>query len=198
MTEIIQTLMQQFSGNTMNALSTKVGVEPQKAQAAMGSALPILMQALSKNSSSPQGASSLLSALDKDHDGSILDDLADLVNNPAKGHGNGILRHLLGDKRPMVEQHLAKENGISPTAASQLLEVAAPALMGLLGKQKKQAPGSGNDMVSSILQNFTGQMQDQSTGGLLNSLLDQNGDGSVADDVSRLGGGLLKGLFRRK
>jgi hypothetical protein len=35
-------------------------------------------------------------------------------------------------------------------------------------------------------------------GGMLGSLLDQDGDGSIADDVAKLGGGLLKNLLGKR
>ena len=82
--------------------------------------------------------------------------------------------------------------------------MAAPVLLGLLGKQKRENNiDNGNDL-SSLLGSFLGG-QPQENQSLIASLIDQDGDGSVLDDVADmvLGskkksgglGGMLGGLF---
>jgi Bacterial protein of unknown function (DUF937) len=44
----------------------------------MASAIPILMNALAKNSSTPEGAEALQNAIDRDHDGTITGDIAQM------------------------------------------------------------------------------------------------------------------------
>ena len=50
---------------------------------------------MARNTSNQQGAESLHNALQKDHDGSILDNLGGFLNNAQSGPGAGILRHVL-------------------------------------------------------------------------------------------------------
>ena len=172
-------------------------------------ALPVLMGAMKKNVQSPQGAEGLINALSSRHTGGILDNLSGLfgggVDPQIKEDGAGILGHVLGSKQPAVENELSNRSGISPAAIGEMLKIAAPIIMGLLGRQRAQnniSSGSDlNSMLGSLLGGQPRQNQD-----LITSLIDSDGDGSVLDDVSDivLGsssgkqgglGGLLGGLF---
>ena len=80
-------LQQALSGGAINQISQAIGADEQTTGTAIQSALPMLLSGLASNSQSEQGASSLLGALDRDHDGSALDDIAGLVGNLAQGQG---------------------------------------------------------------------------------------------------------------
>ncbi|HRF38840.1 MAG TPA: DUF937 domain-containing protein, partial [Saprospiraceae bacterium] len=64
-----------------------------------------LVSALARNASTEQGAAALSNALDRDHDGSILSNLAGLLGGQAPAQDNralngaGILNHILGDRQ---------------------------------------------------------------------------------------------------
>lgn len=83
-------------------------------------------------------ASGLLGALDRDHDGSILDDVAGFIGNNDNSAGDGILKHVLGDNRNTVENGLSAKTGLNSSQIGQLLKMAAPLIMGYLGKQKNK------------------------------------------------------------
>ena len=104
-------------------------------------ALPILMGAMKKNSSSEDGAAGLMNAISGKHDGSILDNLGGLfsggVDDNVMNDGAGILGHLLGGKQGAVESALSSKTGVSAGSIGQILKIAAPILMGFLGKQTK-------------------------------------------------------------
>ncbi|WP_299212176.1 DUF937 domain-containing protein [uncultured Dokdonia sp.] len=171
-------------------------------------AMPVLMGAMKKNVQTPEGAAGLMGALSNKHDGSILDNLEGLfqggVDDSVKRDGEGILGHLLGSNRPNVENALSQKSGMDAGTVAQILKVAAPILMGVLGKQTKQSgvsdAGGMNTLIGSML---GGQPQENQS--LISSLLDADGDGSILDDVADmvLGsnkkkgglGGLLGGLF---
>ena len=59
-----------------------------------------ILGAMANNASKPGGADSLLGALQKDHDGSILDNLGGFLGQPNTDDGNGILGHVFGNSRP--------------------------------------------------------------------------------------------------
>ena len=50
--------------------------------------------------------------LAKDHDGTILDNLGGFLSNSDNGPGAGILKHVFGDKRSMVEAGLSQMSGL--------------------------------------------------------------------------------------
>jgi len=157
--------------------------------------MPLLMSALANNASKPDGEQSLHQALANDHDGSILNNVSGFLGNPQEANGAGILGHNLGGQQSAVIQGLAQSSGLNSGQTGQLLEIAAPLLMGALGQQQHQ---QGFD--TNSLSNFLGgqqQMVQQSNPdmmGMLNSLLDRDRDGSALDDIF----GIIRKLFGRR
>jgi len=126
----------------------------------------------------------LQQALSDDHDGSILNNLGDYLNNPESANGDGILRHIFGEKQSTVTRGLANGTSLEQNQIGELLRIAAPLVMGMLGKQSR--PGdSGGSSVSAILGAQTRQVGRSNPGllGILNTLLDSDGDGSAVDDI---------------
>ena len=102
MDTITQLLLQQLSGGAISQIGQKIGADQQTTNSALSVALPLLVSALAKNSSQPDGAQSLHKALSNDHDGSILDNLSGFLSDPAAANGTGILKHILGGQQPVV------------------------------------------------------------------------------------------------
>ena len=164
-------------------------------------AMPILMGAMKRNASTPGGAQGLYNALSNKHDGSILDNLGGLfgggVDQEVMDDGAGILGHVLGNKQPQVENALSRKSGMDAGSIGQILKVAAPILLGYLGKQTRQQNVSNPDAMSGLLGGLLGggsaANKQQS---LIESLLDSDGDGSYLDDLAGMvlnGGGQKKG-----
>ena len=192
MNALTEMLTQQLAGNAISHISGKIGADQGTTSKAVGLAIPLLISALARNSSTPEGAQALNQAVANDHDGSILDNLAGFLGNSGSANGSGILGHILGDRRSDVETGLAQSTGLEPSAAGQLLETVAPLVMGALGKTQQQ---QGLD--ASGLSDFLGSQHQQAQNtapdlmGMLGSFLDSNKDGSVMDDVSRIAGKLF-------
>lgn len=190
---LLETLASQISGPALEGLSKQLGADSNTTMSAVTAALPMIVGALAKNASSQDGAASLANALDKDHDGSILEQLSGFLGSSDNGPGGAILGHVFGNKRPGVEAGLSQMTGLNQGQAGNLLENLAPIVMGYLGRQKRQG-GLGVDDLTNILMGERKQAQ-QSSGGamdILSSILDRDGDGSVIDDI----GGML-GKFLR-
>src|SRR5262245_61629491 len=125
MATLMELITQSIGGDTMKQMSRSLGASEQSTGTAVSAALPLLVSALARNSSQPQGASALLRALDKDHDGSVLDDLSGLIGNPQSGSGAGILGHVLGDRQDAAKTALAQTSGLNAASAGQLLTLPA-------------------------------------------------------------------------
>ncbi len=152
MESVTKLLMSQLGENGLNTLVGKTGGDKTKVSQALEGAVPSLLNAISGNTKSEAGAASFLTALDKDHDGSILNDMGGYLKEPQKANGSGILNHVLGDKRSELETNLAAQSGLSVDNTGSLLETVAPLVMGFLGKQKKQAGGALNaSNISGVL-----------------------------------------------
>ena len=196
-------LISGVAGQTVQSEDKTAGV--------LSMALPLLMGAMKRNTSTPGGAQGLMNALSSKHDGSILDNLGGLfsggVDQNVMDDGAGILGHILGSKQPQVENALSTKSGLDAGSISQILRVAAPILLGFLGKQTRQQNVSSPDGLNGLLGGLMGggnaANQQQS---LIETFLDSDGDGSVLDDLAGMVlnsggqkkgglGGLLGGLF---
>jgi hypothetical protein len=131
-------MLAELTGQENASLAEAIGADESATQNATRAALPLLLGALQRNASSPDGAASLQGALERDHDGSILDSLGDLTKDPSITSGAGILKHAFGGKQQAVEQGVAESAGLSPAQVSRLLMTVAPMVMGMLGRARKE------------------------------------------------------------
>lgn len=189
---ISQMVTQQLSGAASQQIAARLGVSESSANAAVQIAVPLILAALARNASQPEGAQELHQAVANDHDGSILNNLTGYLANPQEANGAGILGHALGDQRGAVANNLAQATGLNQSSAGNLMEMVAPLVMGALGREQQQ-----NSLDSSGLASYLGQQQqEQATApgvmGMLSSMLDSNHDGSATDDLARIAGSYFK------
>ena len=186
-------ITQRISGAVAGQLSQRLGVSESTAQTAVQLAVPVILAALARNAAKPQGAQDLHNAVANDHDGSILDQLSSYLGNPQSANGAGILGHVLGGQRPVVENNLAQATGLDPNSAGSLLEMVAPMVMGAVGREQQQNGLDPNGLSEFLVQQQQAEAQAHpDLMGTLNSMLDSNRDGSVSDDLSRMAGGFFK------
>ena len=205
MADLFDLLQSQVGEQLVGTLTGQLGgASQQQTSNGVNGAMSILMSALAKNAKSPEGASALGAALDRDHDGSILDDLTGFlngsspVNNTKAANGEGILGHILGSQKGGAIESLTKMSGLNQSQSSDLLVKLAPIVLGMLGKQKRS---TGMDMggLSNILTNSASTARKRTPqSDLLTSFLDQDGDGDIKDDAARIGFSLLKNLFKKR
>lgn len=191
-------MLGELTGQESANLAEAIGADESSTQNAMRAALPLLLGALQRNAASPEGAESLQGALERDHDGSILDSLGDLIRDPSVSSGTGILKHALGGRQRAVEQGVGQSSGLSPAQASRLLTTLAPVVMGMLGKAKREQgldAGGLADLLTGERQAAESSAPDLAS--LAGLLIDGDGDGLDMGDITKIGGGLLAGLFKK-
>ncbi len=199
MSGILDLLNSPIGKQIISGVSDQTGQPADKTGNLLSMAMPVLMGAMQRNASTPEGASGLLGALSSKHSGGILDNLGGLFNGGVEesvtNDGAGILGHILGGKQPVVENALSEKSGIDAGSVSQILKVAAPILMGVLGKQASQNNVSDANGLTSLLGGMLGGGSGSKEQSLIESFLDADGDGSILDDVAGmvLGGGSKKG-----
>lgn len=192
----------------ISGVAGQTGQPENKTADVLSMAMPLLLGAMKKNVSSPQGAQGLMNALSSKHDGSILDDLGGLfgggVSESVVNDGAGILGHVFGGKQAQVENALSQKSGLDAGSIAQILKIAAPIVMGYVGRQTAQSKVQDANSMNSLLGSMLGG-QPQQNQSLITTLLDADGDGSILDDVAGMVmgtskkrgglGGLLGGLF---
>ncbi len=195
---LLKMLTQQLGGGAAKDISRQLGADETTTQHAMAAALPMLLGALARNASNPDGARALHNAIRKDHDGSVLDNLSGFIQNPDAKAGNGILRHVLGNKRNNIEAGVAQASGLDAGNVSKMMTMLAPVVMGSLGRSQR-AGNMDATALAGLLSNERKEVEKSSPAlGGLASLLDRDGDGDVSDDLAKIGKGLLGGLFGRR
>lgn len=197
MDSIIQLLMSSLGSGAIGQISEKIGVDESKAQQAIGMALPMIIGALNRNaSSSAGGAEALTGALQRDHDGSILDNLTQaLTKKETLDDGSAILGHVFGDKGSGIMNSVGRATGMDTDKIGQLFSMLAPVVLGALGQMKRKDNLDAQG-VTALLQKERKTVEKTSSG--LTQLLDMDGDGDVSDEILSLGSSLLGGLFGGK
>ncbi len=190
MSSLLEMLTQQLGGDATSEISRKLGADEGATGKAISAALPMLMGALARNASRPEGAQALAGALARDHDGSVLDNVAGFLKSPDTKAGDGILRHTLGAKRDAIQQQLGRETGLDAGAVSKLLPMLAPLVMGALGRESRSKGLDVGGLTNMLAGERKVAESSASLGGLA-ALLDADSDGQIADDVAKLGKGLL-------
>ncbi|MBI1765092.1 MAG: DUF937 domain-containing protein [Acidobacteria bacterium] len=184
-----------LGGEAVGQISQAIGADESTTSNAIQAALPMLIGGLARNTQSEDGAASLLNAVNKDHDGSILDDLGGFLSGgAASGIGGAILGHILGGRQGQVEQGISAASGLDMSKVGPLLAMLAPVVMGALGKANQQQGGMDASSLAGLL---GGAHQEMSAGspilGMLGGLLDRNHDGSALDDILGMAGRMMSG-----
>jgi hypothetical protein len=184
--------------DALGALAQQLGTDDGTAGRAAQAALPALLGALARNSQQGGGADALLGALQRDHDGSVLDDLPGLLGQGGAAQGGeAILGHILGGRRGAIEGELSKETRLDRGSIAQLLMTLAPMVMGALGKAQRERGLDSSGLANELGRERAESSLGDSFGGL-GRILDMDGDGQVDAHVKSLGARLLGSLFKRR
>ena len=183
-----------LSGDTVSQISQTIGADEGTTANAIQAALPMLIGGMARNSQSEEGATSLLGALDRDHDGSILDDLGGFIAGAVGGTaaGAGILGHVFGERQGQIEQGVSAASGLDLNKVGPLLMMLAPIVMGALGRSHRQQGGFDVNSLAGLLGGAQSQMSSGSSVlDVLGGLLDRNHDGSALDDILGMAGRMM-------
>ena len=192
----LEALLGLLQGQDLGQLAEQVGGNEGQVKNGVMAALPAMLTALSKNTGTEKGAQELNNALEKKHDGSILDNLSGYLSNPDLKDGAGILNHLFGSQTSNVANAVSQSSGLDTNGSMKMLQMLAPVLMGMLGQQKKQnnldAKGLGH-LTSMLASNFGSEAGASGIMEAVTNLLDANKDGNVMDDIMGMVGKIFGG-----
>jgi len=193
MGNLLEDFMGSFGSQVTDQLSSNLGIDSKTAGAIVPQVLPMILGGLKKQKDDRGGAERVDHILNKYGSSSVLDDIGGLFSSKAQdSNPDPALGGLLGDAGVQASNLFGKQFNLDSGTASKIIPMLAPVVLGFLTKKRDSGTGSSG----------------------LASLLDQDGDGSVLDDVagflmSGLGGsstkkkggllgGLLGGLFGGK
>lgn len=192
-------LLNEITRSMTPEVSAQTGLDTGAASGAIEMLIPILTSALARNAASPDGARDLSDALQEDHDGSLLDDLAGYFAQPDTDDGDAILGHVLGGQRAEAEDAVSRSTGLDTAQVARIMAALAPVLLAYLGRQQREKD-LGPDGLSDALARERRQYEQKpppALGGLA-GMLDADRDGDVTDDAARIGVDLLMNWLNKR
>ncbi|HLP95364.1 MAG TPA: DUF937 domain-containing protein [Saprospiraceae bacterium] len=210
---LMDILQGQLSEEMVGQLSEHIGAQPEQTAQAANGVFATLLGGLANNASSEGGLSALGAALDRDHDGSMLDDLAGMVGGMLMNggaadnratNGMGILGHILGDRQEVAAEQIGQSSGLSASQVMKLLPILAPIVMSVLGKAKNSGGLDLGSLAGVLLGGAQQAQQQQGMGDLLGNVLGSVlGGGQQQQQQQQSGAGdllgsVLGGLFGKR
>lgn len=156
---LLDSLSQMVTPDLLSQAASALGENQGGVSRGIGAVLPMLLGGVASRANDTNFASSLFKLVtDSRNDVGVLGDLGKLLSpgassSPMMALGSQLLGSLFGNNLGAVGNALAGYAGIRPQSANSLLSMAAPMVLGLLGKQVK----SGGLNISSLASLLTGQ-----------------------------------------
>ena len=210
--DLMQILQSQLSDDVVGEISQHIGAPPEQTASAANGIFATLLGGLANNASSESGLSALGSALDRDHDGSMVDDLFGMVGGMLQGNqsgnatnGSGILGHILGNQQEPVAEQISQSSGLNVSQVMKLMPILAPIVMSVLGKARNQGGLDLGSIANILMGSAQNASQQGGMGDLIGSVLGSVMGGGQQQQqqpqASQGGidlGGILGGLFGKR
>ena len=202
MPSLTDEIFSQLSRADMQQISSQLGTGQAQTAGAIAAALPMILGAMGRNASQPDGADALFGALGRDHNagGGIGDILGAVLGSQQSRQTDGLgqLGHIFGGQLPRAEAGLGQATGLGNSQVQTLLKILAPIVMAYLAKQMfgGQQQAASPQVLGDILgqERQVQQQQGGLGGGLLGAVLDQDGDGQLGlGDLLKVGMGAMRG-----
>jgi OOP family OmpA-OmpF porin len=172
-TNLLETLQSLVTPDLLQKASSLVGEDPASTQRAIGGIFPTLLAGITSKFSSGSGIGQLLGMLpDPATSSNLLSNAASAfgggaTSNSLADQGQGLLRTIFGDRINAVTDLIGAHSGIKGSSALSLLSLAAPLVMGVLGKASQGLGASG---LASLLHSQAGSLARFAPAGLASAL----------------------------
>lgn len=168
----VDEFMNSLGPEVTKQMSKNLGIDKGVTNQIIPQLIPMILGGLKKQKDEQGGAERVDHILNKYGSSSVLDNIGGLFSQKAKDESVGPeLGGLLGDSGVQATNMIANNFNLNGNIASKLIPMLAPVVLGALTK-KRDTEGAGSSGIAA--------------------LLDQDGDGSILDDVA---GFLMQGLF---
>ena len=199
MPSFIEEFMNSLGPQVTKEISKNLGLNQNVAQQVVPNLVPMIISGLKKQKDEFGGPERVDHILNKYGDPSVLDRLSEVLAQKKEDTSvDPRLGGLLGDSGLKATQMIAEKFNIDGNAASRLIPMLAPVVLGALRK-KRDVEGAGTSGIAAILdQDGDGSILDDVAGFLMNSLFSSGQGSSASRGIGNLLGGLLGGLFGGK
>jgi len=169
---ILSLIQNQLSSQTIGQISNALGEGQEQTKSALSTAFPALLGSLvGKANASPSGLSEIFNIVKQGQlQGGWTDAVGQAISGgPPPAARQSLLSSILGSKLGAVADFIASRCGIRGGSATSLLGMAAPLVMGTLGKQVS-SQGLGEAGLGQLLSSQTHYLKDAIPSGLANTL----------------------------
>ncbi|MDZ4708792.1 MAG: OmpA family protein [Saprospiraceae bacterium] len=141
---LLEMLQGQVGSELVGQASKFLGESESNTSRAVGSIFPALLGSLAGKATTESGSRGVLDFLKANNiDGNILNNLGGLFaggqsTDSLMNSGGSVLKFLVGDKLGSIVDVISNLSGVKTGASSSLLKMAAPVLMGFIGKYIKE------------------------------------------------------------
>lgn len=141
---LLETLQSQAGSELVTQASKFLGETESNTSKAVGSIFPALLGSLAGKATTESGSRGVLDFIKANNiDGSILNNIDGLFSggqstDSVMTSGGSVLKFLVGDKLGSIVDVISNISGVKTGASSSLLKMAAPVLMGFIGKYVKE------------------------------------------------------------
>jgi hypothetical protein len=88
MASLLDTLNQQLNPDVIRGMSRQIGADERQTEQAISALLPMMIGGMARNATSPEGSAKLSQAVDRDHDGSLLDQVTQTLGRGDTGQAS--------------------------------------------------------------------------------------------------------------
>jgi len=166
MSEILDLLNSDSGKGLIDGIEKQFGLNKASIAKVLGSAIPMILGGMKNNANSGNGASSILGAImGGNHDGGILDNIGSImggnqVDSNVMNDGEKILGHVFGGQEKNAAEVVGKSSGIDLSQAMHIMKVAAPFVLGYLGKKARSNDVSDQGGLQDLLGGLLGNDSD--------------------------------------
>ncbi|MFK7807431.1 MAG: DUF937 domain-containing protein [Saprospiraceae bacterium] len=186
---LLDMVQSQLGGAAMSQIGKFLGTDETKASAGMSAALPAILGSVVQKGASESGAKGILDLLSSGgHNGSMFDNLGALLGggnatNSMMNNGGSILQFLMGNKTQAITDFIIRSTGLDKGATGSILRMAAPMIMGMIGKQVSKS-GMGASGLMDMLSGQKSFLKDAMPAGM-GSLLGFSGFPDAKEAIDR-------------
>ncbi|MFF3227662.1 DUF937 domain-containing protein [Nocardia suismassiliense] len=180
-------------------IAAKLGVDENTATTAVQAALPTLLGGLQANATQPEGAASLVGALD--NHGGLVEGAGQVdIDQVDVADGSKIVENVFGDEKNTVISALGATEGTGGNdLIAKLMPILAPIVLAYLAKQltggggnaaPQTQPQAGNGGIGDVLGGLLGgSSKSGGIGGAIGEALAKNAGGALGNVLGGLFGG---------
>jgi hypothetical protein len=188
--------MKSYGPEVSKQLAGQLGIKNNVAQQIIPQVVPMILGGLKRQMEQQGGAPRVDHILNKYGSANVLENIAGLFSQKAKdANPDPKLGGLLGDSGVQATELLSNKFGLNLSTAMKIIPMLTPLILGALTK-KRDAGGVGSSGIAALLdQDGDGSILDDVAGMLFKGVM---GGGSGSTGAGNILGGLLGGLLGKK